>query len=449
MKCQGPLFPIHNSSSAEQSQLPAYSAHATIHPRNLPLPERCSPHRAISQSYFSLLCAIAITFATTLLRAQTTPPSAPAPATDNQTVQPFGANADLEGNNVDKSTTVGAATAGQSPAAPHHGEFAFSPIPMVNPSIGNGGGGAVIYARRLDSGSPASSFSAAGFGTGRGSWGFGLGARVYLSNDRYRILAGGGGGEFNYNFFGVGADAGAAGISIPLSQRSRGFLVEPKMRVWRRWYVGPRYHLITNHISLGTHHFDLDDLPIPLPSDLRFQTAALGARVQRDTSDSPFYPRHGSLVDLTADFFAPAFGADRSYRNLTVSYDKYLSVGAKNVFAVHASLCTVTDKAPFFDVCELGQSKDLRGYQRGQFRDDRMLVGQAEYRRDLIWRLGMVAFAGAGAVGSEFDKMGDAEPGGGLGLRFVIAKRNHINLRADYAWGDNSRATYISLGEAF
>lgn len=31
----------------------------------------------------------------------------------------------------------------------------------------------------------------------------------------------------------------------------------------------------------------------------------------------------------------------------------------------------------------------------------------------------------------------------------VLAKRNHINLRADYAWGDNSRVAYVSLGEAF
>ena len=80
-----------------------------------------------------------------------------------------------------------------------------------------------------------------------------------------------------------------------------------------------------------------------------------------------------------------------------------------------------------------------------------MLVGQAEYRRDLFWRLGTVAFAGAGAVAHTWADFGDtdAEPGGGFGLRFVLAKRNHINLRADNAWGNNSKASYISLGEAF
>jgi hypothetical protein len=393
-----------------------------------------------------------------MLLAQSSSGNTP-PPTDSNSTQLFGTNVDLEGSSVDKGSTLGLAAPPQeqTPATAAagtqqpRGEIAFSPIPMVNPSIGNGGGAALLYSRRLGANnmSPPSTFAVGGFATGRGSWGLGLGARLYLSNDRFRILAGGGGGEFNYNFFGVGADSGQAGVSIPLSQQSRAFLIEPKMRIFPHWYVGPRYHLITNDIGLGSHKLNPETLPIPLPSDLKFRTAALGVRVQRDTSDSAFYPRKGSLIDLTADFFGPAFGADRDYKNLTVSYDKYLSMGPKNVFAVHGSVCMVSDEAPFFDVCELGQSKDLRGYQVGQFRDDRMLVGQGEYRRELFWRLGAVAFAGAGAVGKTFGDMGSAEPGGGLGIRFVLAKRNHINLRADYAWGDGSHATYVSLGEAF
>ena len=43
----------------------------------------------------------------------------------------------------------------------------------------------------------------------------------------------------------------------------------------------------------------------------------------------------------------------------------------------------------------------------------------------------------------------DALPGGGVGLRFTVAKRNHVNLRADYAWGKDSSAFYVSVLEAF
>lgn len=380
------------------------------------------------------------------------------PSSNSLPVDLYGTNANLEGSLSDKGASLGLVT---SPTMPPNatasgtqtkekkrGEFAVAPIPMVNPTIGNGGGAAALYATRLgnDDVSPPSSFGAGGFVTERGSWAVGLGARLYLQQDRYRISVAGGGGVFNYNFFGTGTAAGDAGISIPLSQQSKAFLIEPKIRIFPHWYLGPRYHFITNKSSLGSGNFNPSHLPVPLPADLSFTTAALGIRFQRDSSDSPFYPRKGSILDLITDFFGPAVGGDRTYQSVTLSYDKYLSLGKKNVFAVHGSMCVASEKAPFFDLCLLGLSSDLRGYQIGQYRDNRMLVGQAEYRRELFWRLGAVAFAGAGAVGSSF---GNAEPGGGLGLRFVLAKRNHINLRADYAWGNNSHASYVSIGEAF
>jgi hypothetical protein len=390
-------------------------------------------------------------------RSQISPNVQQQPTPENKQPVLFGTNVDLQGSTNTRGSQLGLG-AHQEDKQPtkkkKRGELAVAPIPLVNPSIGNGGGLGVLYATHIggdDDTSPASTLGAGGFATGRGSWGLGLGARLYLKDDKYRITVGGGGGEFNYNFFGVGAAAGSAGISIPLSQRSRFFLVEPKIRVFHDWFIGPRYHVVTNQVSLGSTKFDPGKLPIPLPSDLHLRTAAFGGRAQRDTSDSPFYPKTGSILDLVGDLYGPAVGGDRTYQNFTTSYNKYIGAGPKNVFAIHGSACLATEDAPFYDVCELGMSQDLRGYQVGQFRDNRMLVGQVEYRRELMWRLGAVAFAGAGAVAHTWGGFGStqAEPGGGLGLRFMLAKRNHINLRADYAWGDGSHASYISLGEAF
>lgn len=385
---------------------------------------------------------------------QTTSTAAQSPAPAKSPAL-FGTNVDLQGTSDTRGSQLGLGEYDnkEKPKKRKRGEFAIAPIPLVNPSIGNGAGLGVLYATRIGANdtSPPSTFGFGGFGTGAGSWGIGLGSRLYLKDDKYRITIGGGGGQFNYNYFGTGTAGGSAGISIPLGQKSKAFLIEPKIRIFRDWYIGPRYHLIKNDISLNSSKLNPANLPIPLPSDVNLRTAAFGGRVQRDTSDSPFYPRSGSILDILGDLYGSAVGGQRTYQNLTISYDKYLSAGTKNVFAIHGSVCLVTDQAPFYDICELGLSKDVRGYQVGQFRDNRMLVGQAEYRRELFWRLGAVAFAGAGAVAHTWGGFGDTdpEPGGGLGLRFVLAKRNHINLRADYAWGNNSHASYISLGEAF
>jgi hypothetical protein len=62
-----------------------------------------------------------------------------------------------------------------------------------------------------------------------------------------------------------------------------------------------------------------------------------------------------------------------------------------------------------------------------------------------------VAYFGAGEVADKFSDF-DTEsilPGGGIGLRFTLAKQDHINLRIDYAWGKNSTALYIGIMEAF
>src|SRR5207302_10999461 len=101
--------------------------------------------------------------------------------------------------------------------------------PVVEPSLGNGMGGVVLYLVPLDSNpkTPASVFAVAGFGTGNGSWLVGLGTRMYLKNDRYRIIAGYGSADLNYNYYGTGSEAGEEGLAIPFSQRSQAFLIEP------------------------------------------------------------------------------------------------------------------------------------------------------------------------------------------------------------------------------
>lgn len=80
-----------------------------------------------------------------------------------------------------------------------------------------------------------------------------------------------------------------------------------------------------------------------------------------------------------------------------------------------------------------------------------MAVGQIEYRRELFWRLGGVAYFGAGQVAETFSRFSKENflPGGGIGARFTLAKDSHINFRVDYAWGKDSNGIYIGIVEAF
>jgi outer membrane protein assembly factor BamA len=159
----------------------------------------------------------------------------------------------------------------------------------------------------------------------------------------------------------------------------------------------------------------------------------------------------GSLFDAKVDFAEPAFTSDRSYQNLTVSYQAYHSLGQKNVLAYRGSLCSASGDVPFYNLCLFGQAKDIRGYAVGRYQDRRMIVGQVELRRKFFWKLGGVAYFGAGQVAPTFSEFSTKNilPGGGIGLRFTLAEQNQINFRVDYAWGIDSRGLYVGIAESF
>jgi hypothetical protein len=361
----------------------------------------------------------------------------------------FGSTAGSAGIGVDELGTNQV-----DPDKKKRGEFAATPIPVVNPTIGNGLGGIGMYAVHFDKHdgvSPPSVLAGGGFATDNGSWLLALGAKLHLSKDRFRVLGGAATGRLNYDFFGIGNEGGSGRPAIPLTQKISGFLIEPKFRFVGNWFVGPRYHLSKSAIALDWDKIEGERPPNLPEQDFRLQTAALGFKVEWDTRDNQFYPLRGSFFDVKTDFFSPKFGGDRTYQSLNISYAGFHSFCQKNVIAYRVSACGSSDDAPFYDICLLGLSKDIRGYQIGEYRDYRMLVGQVEYRRELFWRFGAVGFLGAGQVAETFGNFStdQIKPGGGFGLRFLLARENKVNVRIDYAWGKDSSALYIGLGEVF
>ena len=108
---------------------------------------------------------------------------------------------------------------------------------------------------------------------------------------------------------------------------------------------------------------------------------------------------------------------------------------------------------PFDHLAQLGGDVLLRGYYQGRFRDRHLLALEGEYRMPMVWRIGLVGFAGAGRVAGRldaFDLTGLKTSAGG-GLRFLLSPSEGLNIRADWAYGFavRSGAFYLSLGEAF
>jgi hypothetical protein len=330
------------------------------------------------------------------------------------------------------------------------GEFAVAPIPVIDPTLGDGLAVTAMYTVRLkteDKISPPSVFGIGGFRTNTGAWGLAGGAKLFLKRDRFRILAAAATGTVNYDFYGVGSESTVA--SVPITQKGTGILTGVLVRAFHRWYVGPRYYYFK--ITTGLDTTDLQAPPAIAEVQLKLPVAALGAHVQRDTRDSQFYARSGSVFDTKLYFSNSDVGALFTYQDYESAFQQYFKLGEKQVLAYHVKACAVDGHAPFFALCSLGNSADMRGYPMGRYRDRRMLVGQAEFRQEIWWRFGASAFLGAGQVASSVSAFNwsNTKPGGGIGLRFAVAPKNHINMRVDYSVGQASHAWYVGIGEAF
>ncbi len=331
-------------------------------------------------------------------------------------------------------------------------EIVVAPFPISNPALGSGlvvVGGYLFPISKKDEVSPNSMVGGGALYTSNGSWLWGAGGKLYLKQDRFRITGAYGRAQLHYDLYGIGNAAGSQSAFIPIDQGGKALLMEALMRVGNKVFIGPRYQWRNLDAKLKG-----ENLPPALnidPVELKSTTSSIGFHIQRDLRDSQFYPKMGTLTDVVADFFQGTFGSDFSYQSYTFAFNKYSGFSPRQVLAFRIFGCATAGHVPFYDLCLLGMHNDVRGYKAGRYRDKLMLTTQAEYRLELPKRFGIVAFFGVGEVAPEVGAFNNdnLKPGGGAGLRYALAKKNHVNLRVDYALGLQGGGIYMGVSEAF
>jgi len=339
------------------------------------------------------------------------------------------------------------------------GEWFVAPIPLSNPTLGTGLAGGAGYIYRLDPDdeiSPPTTTAVGGLGTSNKTWGIGGTHQMAWAQDRFRLNATAAYGDIKYRYRLLPEDPEDERLRIPINLKGTFVATDFLTRILERVFIGPRF---TALISTVRPDIELDTSAAPDPHlqeqysllTIESKLISLGFEVMRDTRDSLFYPRRGSLGTFRADFLRKGMGSDFSYDKYIAAFSLFRSLSTHQVLAATVNVCAVNGDAPFFDECYLGQEKNLRGYDMAWKQGTALFAAQAEYRLELFWRIGLVGFFGVGQVAKGFNKFNKDGwlPGGGFGLRFLVAKENHVNMRIDFAWGKGSSATYLSGGEVF
>jgi outer membrane protein assembly factor BamA len=176
-----------------------------------------------------------------------------------------------------------------------------------------------------------------------------------------------------------------------------------------------------------------------------------GPMVARDTRDDSTFPRAGSYSTASLSVFDGNVLGDYGFSQLEVDHRTFVSLPLASVLALEAYAMVDWGDPPLEFLSQVGGLERLRGYYFGRYRDKAYVMGQAEWRVPLFWRLGAAVFVAAGNVAPTVGELsGDhLKAAGGGGLRLNLAKETPVNIRLDAAAGPGTFGLYLTLGEAF
>lgn len=370
----------------------------------------------------------------------------------------FGQEASQGKEPPDSSKPANQAEQSTAPAQPEpqpqkkekRGSFVAVPIPISSPALGTGIVPVAAYIfpfSRNDKISPPSVVGGGGLFTSNGTQAFFGAGQLYLKENRYRITAAYFSGNLNYDVYGSGI---LSENKLPLKQDGKLFFGEFMRQVGWKFFVGPRF--MTGKSTITLRPSDETDVPPPPEVGIETNLTSLGFKVLRETVPNRFYPTSGTSFQFTGDFFSEALGSKYTFQSYKAIFNKYWSLDKKQVLAYNLYLCGTGGDAPFYGNCIYGANNELRGYTAGRYLTSYMAATQLEYRIALPKRFGLVAFGGVGEVIPGEDQPYGSQrflPGGGGGIRFLLSKQYHVNLRVDYGIGRDGHTVGMSIGEAF
>lgn len=179
--------------------------------------------------------------------------------------------------------------------------------------------------------------------------------------------------------------------------------------------------------------------------------SAIGAVSIFDSRDNAINARTGKLIEFSTYLYTRALGSSFSFFSINGLYQHHWPIRKRQALAMQTKLRLSYGDVPFLDLSLAGGDDLLRGYPKYRYRDKHFIGTQLEYRFPVVWRFGMVAFAGIGDVfGSISDiRASTLKYSVGSGIRFAVNPAERLNIRFDYALGRDGGYFYFSVAESF
>jgi hypothetical protein len=253
--------------------------------------------------------------------------------------------------------------------------------------------------------------------------------------------------KFVSEYYGIGPNMPVS-MKEDYSYKSTELFFAPLIKVFNALYIGPAFDFMRFSIEKYETGREIGRMN----SDSRLtKISGLGGIISYDTRKDNFYIYSGELIELSFIRYAERMRSDYNFNKFSVNLKKYYKINSSVICGqIYSEM--LNGGIPFYSYPSVGGDdvNQLRGYLYGRYADKFLANIQIEYRFPVVWRFGMVIFAGVGEVEDKFsDFTNNPHAAGGAGFRFMLDKESNINLRLDFAYNGNEVLTYFNILEAF
>ena len=330
-------------------------------------------------------------------------------------------------------------------------KYGFMPlvIPITEPAVGYGAVGGLAFIDKplgkaqAGYGRPNISF-VGGLATENGTWGVMAGDIRHWLDDRLQTLVGVVHASVNLDFYGVGKDNVLNDNPQSYNLEPLAGLVRAKYRIGgSQFWAGLGYALASINVTFDTPGV------IPGLSDVQKESrlGGLAPTLSYDSRDNMFTPKTGTFVELTAGFFAPAFGGDDEFQRHSLTAMQYIPLHEDVMLGLRGDATVSSGDVPFYMYPFIA----LRGAPVMRYMGKEVAQAEAEVRWQCWKRFSLIGFAGYGAAWNDFERVDNklTVTTGGAGFRYEIARAYGLHMGVDLAFGPDVTAIYIQFGSAW
>ncbi|GMN09271.1 BamA/TamA family outer membrane protein [Croceitalea sp. MTPC9] len=271
---------------------------------------------------------------------------------------------------------------------------------------------------------------------------------LYWDNEKWRVVGELGFYKYFYNFYGVGInsleeDFDTYDVTFPRFRFSILREVLPKIS------LGIGYELDVFSRLRITERGILETSNV-IGKDVGGTVSNIGIQAFYDSRDHIFYPTKGFFIQGSVFTAAEFLGSSFSYSKFSLDNRFYQKIKGKQVLATNFFIANNGEGTPFFDFNRLGTNR-TRGFNDRRYQDNAELSITTEYRFPISGRFGGAIFASTGTVSPTFSDLFASKyrNAGGIGLRYIINKKDGIRIRVDYGYAAEGGNLYFTIREAF